>query len=296
MSSPGTSANAIAAFYGGNGITRGLAALLRATQRALGAGAASAAALKIFFTPLPTKWAARRRRVPADWQSQEWLFEGVSLTAWQRGAPSAGRPTVLLVHGWAGDAQQMRPLGELLWQQGFQPVLLDLPGHGRSRGWRSNLPQFGRALYAASARLGPLHGVVAHSLGAVAALHASAQGWPVQRLALLAPSPTPNQVLRWFAHSFGLNDATLQRMVQKIEQREGVPLHQFEAPWLGERLQQPTLIVHDEQDRAAPLANSQRLAGALRRAQLKVTQQLGHRRILSDPQVAQAVLAHLQAD
>ena len=98
---------------------------------------------------------------------------------------------MLLVHGWAGDAQQMLTLAEALAQAGFDPVLLDFPAHGRSGGWRATLPQFARALWAASARLGPLHAVVAHSLGALAAAHAAANGLPVGRLALLAPSPPP---------------------------------------------------------------------------------------------------------
>jgi len=291
---PATPANPSTLFYGANPLARALAGLLRASQ-ALGTNAASGAALKLFFTPLPSKWAARRRPVPADWRASQWRFEGVSLTAWQREAGSIeGRPTVLLVHGWAGDAQQMRPLADALWGAGLNPVMLDLPAHGRSRGWSSTLPQFGRALHAATSRLGPLHGVVAHSLGAVAAMHAAAQGWPVQRLVLLAPSSAPSQVLTWFAQAFGLRPATLQHMVQKIEAREGVPLQQFEPAWLARRLSQPTLILHDEQDRAAPLANSRLIARSLPQAHLQITRGLGHRRLLADPQVATAVLAHLQ--
>lgn len=289
-----TTSNPTAMFYGSNPLARALAALLRASQGFFGSGAASSAALKLFFTPLPTKWAARRQAVPRAWQARQWRFEGVSLTAWQRAeASTEGRATVLLVHGWAGDAQQMRPLAEALWAAGLNPVMLDLPAHGRSRGWSSTLPQFARALHAASARLGPLHGVVAHSLGAVAAMHAAAQGWPVQRLVLLAPSSAPSQVLKWFAHAFGLKPATLQHMVRKIEAREGVPLQQFEAGWLAPRLHQPTLILHDEQDRAAPLANARLIAEALPQASLQITQGLGHRRLLADPQVASAVLGHL---
>jgi len=292
---PAPTSNPTSLFYGANPLARALAGLLRASQ-ALGPNAASSAALKLFFTPLPSKWAARRRPVPTDWRASHWLFEGVSLTAWQRGAASiTGRPTVLLVHGWAGDAQQLRPLAEALWAAGLNPVMLDLPAHGRSRGWSSTLPQFGRALHAATARLWALHGVVAHSLGAVAALHAAAQGWPVQRLVLLAPSVAPNQVLKWFAHAFDLKPATLQRMVQKIEAREGVPLQQFEPAWLATRVHQPTLILHDEQDRAAPLANTRLIAGLLPQAQLQVTQGLGHRRLLADPGVAARVLDHLHA-
>ena len=45
----------------------------------------------------------------------------------------------------------------------------------------------------AGEKLGPLHGVVAHSLGSLATLHAAARGLPVQRLALIAPSSPPRR-------------------------------------------------------------------------------------------------------
>jgi pimeloyl-ACP methyl ester carboxylesterase len=202
---------------------------------------------------------------------------------------------VLLVHGWAGDALQMRPLGDALAAAGFAPVLLDFPAHGRSAAWRSTLPQFVRALWAASARLGPLHAVVAHSLGALAAGHAAASGLPVKRLALIAPSPPPGLFLHWFSGSFGLGAGLAERMGAAIERREGVPLQQFEPAWLGERLAQPTLLLHDEGDRVAPLAGSRALQQALPDARLATTSGLGHRRVLSDEAGIRLVVEHVRA-
>jgi pimeloyl-ACP methyl ester carboxylesterase len=80
-----------------------------------------------------------------------------------------------------------------------------------------------------------------------------------------------------------------------IERREGVPLQQFEPAWLGERLAQPTLLLHDEGDRVAPLAGSQALQQALPEARLATTRGLGHRRLLSDVQSIAAVVEHVRA-
>src|SRR5262249_9162168 len=153
---------------------------------------------------------------------------------------------------------QMRVLGDTLAEAGLDPVLLDFPAHGRSGGWRSTLPQFTRAIHAAHARLGPLHAIVGHSLGALATLHTAARGLAVTRLALLAPSPPPALFLRWFAGSFGLAESIPQRMRDHIEEREGIPLHCFEPDWLGARVAKSTLVVHDESDRVAPFAGGQR--------------------------------------
>lgn len=299
MNSPVTphAANPASGFYAGV-IARSLGLALRLSQ-SIAPVAATRLALRLFFTPLPIKLAARRQRLPAPWRLEHWPFERGAMAVYRREPGPAEahlppRPTVLLVHGWAGDAQQMRSLGDALATAGLNPVLLDFPGHGRSGGWRATLPQFVRAVWAASARLGPLHGVVAHSLGAVAVAHAAANGLPVQRLALVAPSPPPALFLQWFARSLRLGDGISQRMGAAIERVEGVPLARFDPAWLGPRLALPTLVVHDAGDRVSPLAVGQRLSHAVAGSQLLTTQGLGHRRVLADAAVAEAVVSHLQ--
>ena len=296
MTTPTTStpaANPASAFYAGSRVAQLMGRSLRSLD-AVAPAFGTRAALRLFFTPLPWKLAARGA-VPAPWTVAHWPFEEVVLAAYRRPDLEPGRPRVLLVHGWAGSGMQMRGLGDAVAAAGFDPVLLDFPGHGRAGGWRSTLPQFSRALHAAGARLGPLHAVVAHSLGAVAAMHGAARGLSAERLVLVAPSPPPALFLSWFAGSFGLREALAQRMRERIERREGIDLAEFEPHWLGPRVAQPCLVVHDEGDRVAPFAAGRRLAQSLGSARLVPTQGLGHRRVLDDAAVAQAVAAHLCA-
>lgn len=290
---PSGAANPAAAFYAGSRSAQWIGTTLRLLGR-LSPRWGTHGALRLFFTPMPWKF-AMRRPMPAAWQATRWPFEGSTLTVYRRADVAADRPAVLLVHGWAGGAAQMRTLGDTLAAAGLAPVLVDLPAHGRSGGWRSTLPQFTRAMFAVSARLGPWHGVVAHSLGALAALHTAARGLPVERLALIAPSAPPAQFIDWFARSFGLPASLAHRMREHIERREGIPLAQFEADWLGGRVAQPALVVHDRGDRVAPFAAGERLVGTLRCAQLHPTEGLGHRRVLDDPRVLARVAAHFAA-
>ncbi|RQO55408.1 lysophospholipase [Paucibacter sp. KBW04] len=283
-------------FFAGGHSLRLLRTLMRAAQ-ALGPGLASRLAFALFSTPLPLKRSVRQQRA-SPWVAEPWELMGLRLCAWRHRAHEAGsssRPQVLLVHGWAGSAQQMQPLAEQLWAQGFAPLLLDMPAHGHSQGWQTHMPQFVQALHAAAQRFGPMHGIVAHSLGAVAVSHAVARGLPATRLVLLACSAPPRQVLGWFAQCFGLAGKSMAQMQQRLERLGGTALETFEPAWLGPRLPQATLLVHDEQDRAAPFANAQALAAALPDARLLTVQGLGHRRILSDAGVAQAVAEHLKS-
>jgi pimeloyl-ACP methyl ester carboxylesterase len=285
-----TTHNPAAAFYA-SPAARGIAALLRGLHR-FSPDLGSRVALRLFFTPVPTKFLARSRDVPRPWTESRLPFEGGHVSVWQRADLQPGRAKVLLTHGWAGDAQQLRALGDTLAAAGFEPVLLDLPAHGRSSGWRSNLLQWVRALFAVSARFGPWDGVVAHSLGAMATAHALARGLPARRAALLALAPPPGQFLGWFAQAMGPGEGLAARMRGHIEKREGVPLQQFEPAWLGERLLAPTLLVHDRGDLTAPLSGSETLLAGLTAGRLHVTENLGHRRLLSDPAVMEQVVGH----
>lgn len=288
--------NPAALFFAAGSSQRLLRGLMR-TAQALGPGLASRLAFALFSTPMPFKKSVRTQAA-APWVAEPWELMGLRLCSWrhrEHGAGPSSRPQVLLVHGWAGSAQQMRPLADQLWAQGFSPILLDMPAHGHSQGWQTHMPQFVQALHAAAQRFGPVHGIVAHSLGAVAASHAVARGLPTTRLVLIACSAPQRQVLGWFAQCFGIAGQSMAQMQERLERLGGTALETFEPAWLGPRLPQATLLVHDEQDRAAPFANAQAIAAALPDARLLTVQGLGHRRILNDAGVAQAVAEHLKS-
>jgi pimeloyl-ACP methyl ester carboxylesterase len=289
-----SSSNPATAFYA-SPAARALGAAVRAAH-SLSADIGTTLAMRLFFTPVARDRRARASSVPALWQATPHRFERGELISWRRSDTVGSGKPVLLTHGWAGDAQQMRTLGDAFAAAGLDPVLLDLPAHGASNGSRATLPQWVRALFTASATLGPWHGVVAHSLGALAVTHAAARGLSAERLALLAPSPPPALFLRWYAAGLGLNDALAERMERAIARREGVGVEQFAPEWLGPRVAQPTLVLHDADDRTAPLATGRALAGALRSGRLQTTQGLGHRRILEDSAVIDAVVRHVRGE
>src|SRR5258706_12554948 len=74
--------NPAAAFFA-NPAARGVFALLRGLDR-LAPRLSTQLALRLFFTPVPTKRAARARRVPAPWRVERLPFQGAAIAAWQR--------------------------------------------------------------------------------------------------------------------------------------------------------------------------------------------------------------------
>lgn len=279
--------DATAGYYQGSTGLRLFRALLGASQKVWPALAVRAAA-RLFATPLPPKWLQRKGAWDASWQITHWPFEQAELTLHAQPAAPHG-PVALLVHGWGGHARQMLQLADTLAQQGYRPVLLEMPAHGRSRGSWSNLPQFARAIDYAIGRLqqeGHRVGLLAgHSLGANAAAYATSRGLAIDKLVLLAPPASPRAYTRYFAQVFGLSEATRAGMQRRIEASEGVLMQHFEARAVSPRISVPTLVVHDREDRINAFADGQAYAHAIQGAQLVATEGLGHRRLLKEPRV-----------
>lgn len=283
---------AASAFYQNAPGLRALRWIMSAAQR-VWPELAVRVAYRLFGTPLPLRLGRRRARWGADWQVARWPFEGAEVTLYR--PRNASGPTALLVHGWGGHARQMRDLAEALAAQGLSPVLLEMPAHGRSRGRVSNLPQFARALAYVTTRLQSegeaVAVVVAHSLAANAAAHAASQGVPLGRLVLLAPPASPIAFTRVFAHMFGLTERTRAALQQRIEEREGVRMHDFEPQAVGPRVAVPTLVVHDRCDRINRFADGVAFRDAIAGARLLATDGLGHSGMLRAPAILRAVAA-----
>src|SRR5262249_40423504 len=114
-------------------------------------------------------------------------------------------PAVLLVHGWGGRGSQLYAFVEPLVASGFSAITVDAPAHGAPRGKTSSLPSFARAIAAIIDEIGSVHGVIAHSMGAAAAMLAIHDGAPIPRAVLVAPPSRANDFFRRFAEYVGLD-------------------------------------------------------------------------------------------
>lgn len=249
---------------------------------------ASRAAARIFCTPIPTKLATRHFMAPAGVRVESLPFERTSLTLYHWPA-AEGAPQVLLTHGWGGWGLQMAALAEALSAAGWAPVVIDQPAHGRSDGWSSTLPQFVRALSYVSARLGRVEALVGHSMGGSAAAIAVANGLAVRRLVLIASPTSMLKVTYDYARAFRLSERTRTGMVLHLESREGMVFERMDSAMTAPRVHVPTLIVHDSGDTTVPHAEGRMLAEQLPDARLLTTEGLGHRRLLKDAVVVDAV-------
>ena len=197
-------------------------------------------------------------------------------------------PTVLLVHGWEGRGLQLGAWAEPLVARGFQVVAFDGPGHGRSTGTRSSMPEMASSVAAMVHHCGGVHAVVAHSFGAAATSVALASSRPrpsVDRLVYIAPAADILGVTERFADFTGFSSEVVARMRRDLERRFAIRWSDFQGASLAPAMEEPLLVVHDRDDREVPWADGQLLHRAWPESRLVTTRGLGHRRVLRDPSV-----------
>lgn len=208
---------------------------------------------------------------------------GLGGRAWGHG------PTVLLVHGWQGSAGQMTPWVAPLVAAGLAPLAVDLPAHGASPGDKANVHIMTRAVAAALAELGPVAGVVGHSMGGIAVARALLDGAAVGRAVLVAPMASVTDACARYVSFLRLDAAGAAAFHREVEAIVGVPEADLDlAPRLVQAPEVPLLVFHDPADAEVPFAEGELIAGGWPGAILQPMPGAGHRKIIASAAFAGA--------
>jgi pimeloyl-ACP methyl ester carboxylesterase len=208
----------------------------------------------------------------------------VHVLEWRPQDAPADAPAVLLLHGWGSHAARFGDFVDPLLERGFRVIGIDAPAHGESAGRRSDLGQFRAALSAALGQFAPVECIVAHSLGACAAVWQMADDPhpDVRSLVVIGMPRDVGYVMESFELVLGLRPEVRAALRRAFTARFGAAPESFSAQALAERLHVPTLVVHDEDDDVAPLEHARNFAAALGRGRLRATRGLNHSGPLRD--------------
>jgi pimeloyl-ACP methyl ester carboxylesterase len=207
------------------------------------------------------------------------------------------RATVLLVHGWTGEAAFMGAFADYLRRRGLRAVLLDLPAHGRSRGRSTTLMDCAHAVREVAAAMGPVRFVIGHSIGGLAALLAGEGRPPLpgpyvfEAYVLIAVPDRFADVTRRYGEERRMTPTGLRAFERRLERLAGRQIADFTACHLLAAVDRPTLLLHARNDQEVPFADAERLAASAPRAELHPFDDLGHRAILYAPLAARAAAA-----
>ncbi|WP_052019443.1 alpha/beta hydrolase [Asticcacaulis sp. YBE204] len=211
-------------------------------------------------------------------------FEGGDLQAYR--FTGRGRGTVVLVHGWSGQAAVMSAFVDPLLEQGFDVIVFDLPAHGRSDGDRLHVPLGVRALHALHAVTGPWYGLVGHSFGGAvitSALSGLVDGLPrlsASRLALVAAPNSMPRIFDIFSRRHHLSPAADRHLKSHVRRLTGHEVDAFIGADILRRDPVPTLVLHAPDDKEVDYLSAEEFATAGPHVTVHALPGLGHRRIL----------------
>jgi alpha/beta hydrolase family protein len=258
-----------------------------ATLSALAPALAARVAERLFLTAPRYPAPAHETAILAGARRTIVHVDGAPVTTWTWGHG----PRVLLVHGWGGRGAQLASFVGPLVASGCSVVTFDAPGHGTSAQARSSIVAFLAAIQAIDHTLGPVRGIVAHSIGTVAAARALRDGLPAAAAVFIAPPADLVLQSHTRLEALGFGRHARELMQARIERRLGVPWSALDVRSYAPDMRTPLLVVHDRDDAEVPWQDGAIIARGWPGAVLSTTGGLGHRRILRDPYVIRAATA-----
>lgn len=248
-------------------------------------------AFNAFLTPKRRPYSANARRILVESIKSVVQDEDREFVVYRWGHG----PTVLLVHGWEGNAASMRAFIPVLLEKGFQVVAFDAPAHGDSKGKQTNLVEMASAVRRLITLYGPIHSVIAHSIGGLATIMA-VENLPEGQVGRIVLNGSPSEIENvWYnyAQSLGLSDSTLQAMYRRLERKVGYSIEHFSAKRVVPSINIPGLVIHDVHDQVIPFTEAETIIAHWKTASLLTTRKLDHRGGLADPTVIEKVMSFL---
>ncbi|MGH2805647.1 MAG: alpha/beta fold hydrolase [Actinomycetota bacterium] len=257
---------------------------------------AGAPAYLLWFIPWRVPVGERGLQKQARWLEPTQPFTLRTSVGRIAGFTSGDGPLVMLVHGWGERAAGLGGFIAPLTDAGFRVLGFDLPAHGNSNGQMTHGPiDAAAATREIADHFGGAHAVIAHSLGANAALLAMKDGLVVKRAVLIAPNVDVSYALETFQTMFGLPPKAMAGLKRKIERRFGPSIwRDVNVDHLGGRLEASGLVFQDPDDPQVPFVGSERLVDAWTRSNLIEAPGLGHGAITRDPSVIERAVASVK--
>jgi esterase/lipase len=250
-------------------------------------------ALKIFFRPIPFPIPKRERKIRSSASSSEQI-----LTSRQKkfklfilGENSSGK--ILFIHGWSGRGSQFYALIDELQSKGFQCYFFDAPGHGEYPDTFCDMLTFIETIHQLDRNHGPFKALIGHSLGGMAALNAFNLGLKTKAIVTICSPSSIDGVVLDFANAIGAGEKLVLPIIQKIEKKYKRKSTDYSPTSFMSNYQLDGLIIQDRNDLEVPFVHAEQLSLSWNSAKNFYTDELGHRKVLSDPSVLSEISSFL---
>lgn len=201
---------------------------------------------------------------------------------------------VLLTHGWSGRGMQLYYIAESLHKAGYHVVTYDAPAHGKSTGKLTNMLEMIETIAHLDKVEGGFDYFIGHSFGAMAIFNYCKTRGNAKKIITIGAADNMRMIFDNFITSVGLSTKILRRMITYFEEKYKITIDDFSPFVAVQKMQTPTLLIHDNEDYDVSVACSDSIAKHHPNAKVIKTKGLGHRRILRDNKVMQQIKLFIQ--
>ena len=245
---------------------------------------------KHVFRPAAYQTSPEEKRTLDTGSTFQIEIHGKTIQGWKWGKG----PSILFVHGWNGRGIQLHRFFDLVTQAGYSVVTFDAPAHGESSGHTSSYFEWTDTIRAIlNSHHFEIVAMVGHSLGGSAVINALSKEQISMPTALIAPVFKLKEILYSTFKLYGIPEAVYRRAIAEYERRFGYTMQNDNPHRLLSTLDNDLFVIHDRQDQAIPFQDSKDMAMNWPNIHIKETEGLGHRRILTDNDVVEAVVGYL---
>lgn len=253
---------------------------------------ASRFAAKLFLTPFRYKLPEREKEMDENSKQTRLTVPGIDreVVVYEYGDSPR---KILLAHGWSGRGTQMSVMAKALLKEGYSVVSFDAPAHGRAPGKWSMMPFFIETIHFLDKNYGPFEAAIGHSLGGMSLLKAMKDGLHLEKLIIIGTANSVTHITREFAYNMKMNEKVAKKMKKYFDKKFGEDMDNYSGAVSARGVHAPTLVIHDEHDVDVHISSAHDIVENLEQAELFVTEELGHRRILGNQKVINKIIDFL---
>lgn len=246
---------------------------------------AASIAFDLFSTPFKSK--VKRnippiflKAIPVNIQLKKLIIRGFK---WE--STQANAKKILIAHGFSSNSYKFDKYVTALRKEGFEVLAFDAPAHGNSDGKKINALIYRDTILAIEEKFGPLYGIIAHSLGGLAASLAVEllSNQEKRKLVLIAPATETKTAVDNFFKLIPSDPTIVKAFNKHIEKIAKQPISYFSVARVARTATAKILWIHDQEDNICTFNDVRPLLSEqIERLELFVTKGLGHNKIYRD--------------
>lgn len=207
-----------------------------------------------------------------------------------------GKRTILLIHGWEGQAGNFSDIIKALLKDGYTVYAFDGPSHGFSSKGKTSMMEFANLVGVLINKFS-VKQLISHSFGGVATTFALYNNPDIEidKYVLIT---TPDRFVERIddvADMVGINKKVKNKLISKLENETKMNVKSLNvSDFVQEINVKSAIIFHDKKDTVIPIERSRNVQKNWKVCDFKEVEGTGHFRILRTKEVIDGVIEYLK--